>query len=211
MTFFATAAMVCLAQLGKTGRRAWLVAAASCVGLASLTKETGAILLVSTFVFLSLVPRFWRPARYVVAAGLVGRNSGLTLQHGLDNAYRSLPDAVAVISWNEWSENTYIEPGEQYGDPELVVLKAYLQARGHGLPPGSGIDSSSASNSSSWTGARAAVTLGVLLLGMLIGLPLLTRRRSRSRRRGTGRHRVQKGRSREPEPHDSLVGTAIDQ
>jgi Glycosyl hydrolase family 71 len=142
---------------------------------------------------------------------VVGRNSGLTLQHSLDNAYRSSPDAVAVISWNEWSENTYIEPGEQYGDRELVVLKAYLQARGHGLPPGSGIDSSSASNSSNWTGARAAVTLGVLLLGMLIGLPLLTRRRSRSRRRGTGRHRVQKGRSREPEPHDSLVGTAIDQ
>lgn len=70
MTFFATAAMVCLAQLGKTGRMAWLVAAASCVGLASLTKETGAILLVSTFVFLSLAPRFWRPVRYVVAAAL---------------------------------------------------------------------------------------------------------------------------------------------
>jgi Dolichyl-phosphate-mannose-protein mannosyltransferase len=70
MTFFATAAMVCLAQLAKTGRSAWLVAAASCLGLASLTKETAAILIVSTFVFLSLVPRFWRPVRYVVAATL---------------------------------------------------------------------------------------------------------------------------------------------
>lgn len=70
MTFFATAALVCLAQLGTSGRRAWLVAAASCVGIASLTKETAAILVVSTFVFLSLVPRFWRPIRFVVASAV---------------------------------------------------------------------------------------------------------------------------------------------
>lgn len=67
MTFFATAALVCLAALGRTGQSRWLVAAGSCLGLASLTKETALILSVSAFVFLSLVPRFWRPVRYLVA------------------------------------------------------------------------------------------------------------------------------------------------
>jgi hypothetical protein len=68
MTFFATAALVCLAALARTGQSRWLVAAGSCLGLAALTKETAAILGVSTFVFLSLVPRFWRPIRYLVGA-----------------------------------------------------------------------------------------------------------------------------------------------
>jgi Glycosyl hydrolase family 71 len=140
---------------------------------------------------------------------VIGRNNGLTLQHSLDNAYRSSPDAVAVISWNEWSENTYIEPGEEYGNRELVVLKAYLQARARGLAPGSGIDSSDG-GSSNWTGARAAVTLGVLTLGTIIGLPLLGRRRSRDRRPSARSHRAAKGQSREPEPHEPLVGTVID-
>jgi hypothetical protein len=69
MTFFATAALVCLAALARTGQSRWLVAAGSCLGLAALTKETAVILGVSAFVFLSLVPRFWRPIRYLVMAG----------------------------------------------------------------------------------------------------------------------------------------------
>jgi hypothetical protein len=68
MTFFATAALVCLAALARTGQSRWLVAAGSCLGLAALTKETAVILGVSAFVFLSLVPRFWRPVRYLVVA-----------------------------------------------------------------------------------------------------------------------------------------------
>ena len=70
MTFFATACLLCLAYLGKTGRGQWLVAAGACLGLASLTKETAITLLASIFVFLALVPRFWRPARYVIGAGV---------------------------------------------------------------------------------------------------------------------------------------------
>lgn len=68
MTFFATAALVCLAALGRTSRGRWLVAAGAMLGVAALTKETAVILTGSVFVFLSLVPRFWRPWRYVVLA-----------------------------------------------------------------------------------------------------------------------------------------------
>ncbi len=66
MTFFTTAALCCLAALGRTGRGRWLLAAGACIGLASLTKETAIILVLAVFVFLSLVPRFWQPFRYVV-------------------------------------------------------------------------------------------------------------------------------------------------
>ena len=145
---------------------------------------------------------------------VIGRNNGLTLQHSLDTAYQSSPDAVAVISWNEWSENTYIEPGAQYGDRELVVLKAYLQARNRGAPTGTGTgtDSSDSGGSSNWTGARAAVALGLLLLAMLILLPLLGRRRSRERLRSAHRHRASKRRRRRrrPAPDMPRVPTTVD-
>jgi hypothetical protein len=67
MTFFATAALACLAAMGRTGQSRWLVAAGSCLGLASLTKETAVIMIVPVFVFLSLVPRFWKPVRFLVS------------------------------------------------------------------------------------------------------------------------------------------------
>ena len=75
MTFFVTGTFVCLAMLARTRRGAWLVAAGGCLGLAALTKETAIILVMSVFVFLSLVPRFWRPVRYV----LVGAGAALAL------------------------------------------------------------------------------------------------------------------------------------
>ena len=79
MTFFATASLVCLALLGRTSNGRWLVAAGACLGLAALTKETAIILVMSGFVFLSLVPRFWRPVRYVV--GGVAAAIGLALTY----------------------------------------------------------------------------------------------------------------------------------
>lgn len=70
MTFFTTAALVCLALLARTENGRWLVAAGALLGLATLTKETALILVMAVFVFLSLVPRFWRPKRYVALAAV---------------------------------------------------------------------------------------------------------------------------------------------
>jgi hypothetical protein len=71
MTFFSTAAMVCLAQATRTDRGRWVVAAGGCVGLAALSKETGVILLAGAFLFLSLTNRLCRPVRHLVGgAGL---------------------------------------------------------------------------------------------------------------------------------------------
>ena len=69
---------------------------------------------------------------------VIGRDNGRTLVKSLDNAFASSPNAVAVISWNEWSENTYIEPGKKYGDRELQALKSNLLARAQSPPDRSG-------------------------------------------------------------------------
>ncbi len=71
MTFFATGALAAVAAMGRTGRGRWLVAAGGCLGLAALTKETAVILVAAVFVFLSLVPRYWRPLRHVVGGAAV--------------------------------------------------------------------------------------------------------------------------------------------
>ncbi|MHB1802703.1 MAG: ArnT family glycosyltransferase, partial [Actinomycetes bacterium] len=78
MTFFATGALVCLAILARSERSRWLIAAGACLGLAALTKETAIVMVGSAFVFLSLVPRFWRPVRYAVAASGVALGLAIT-------------------------------------------------------------------------------------------------------------------------------------
>jgi hypothetical protein len=84
MTFFTTASLVCMAAFGRTDRRRWLVAAGACLGLSALCKETAIILAGSIFVFLSLVSRFWRPVRYVIAAAAA--TVGLALTYPLVTA-----------------------------------------------------------------------------------------------------------------------------
>ena len=110
---------------------------------------------------------------------VIDRANGVTLAHSLDNAFASSPDGVGVISWNEWSENTYIEPGKRYGTRELDVLTTYLRDRGQGIPDAfTQDDSSTGDTGSGWTGARAAVTLAVLLAIALPGLAVWGRRRN---------------------------------
>jgi hypothetical protein len=42
-------------------------------------------------------------------------------------ALASAPDWVLITSWNEWWENTHIEPGERYGDLYLRQTKAWVE------------------------------------------------------------------------------------
>lgn len=53
---------------------------------------------------------------------IVDRRDGEILRREMDAAIRSSPDAVGLISWNEFSENTHIEPSQQYGSRYLEVL-----------------------------------------------------------------------------------------
>src|SRR5215212_96905 len=53
---------------------------------------------------------------------VVDRQNGETLQVELNAALQSAPDAIGLISWNEFSENSHIEPSQNYGKQSLKVL-----------------------------------------------------------------------------------------
>jgi hypothetical protein len=103
-------------------------------------------------------------ARLVGGAQQVQRKNGQTLRAEYATALSSSPDALGLISWNEFSENTYIEPSQKYGDEFLRVLEQLRLA----APPAlaGGADSSEAtapaSPSTIWPAA-----LGVLFLLVL--------------------------------------------
>jgi len=123
---------------------------------------------------------------------VIPRDNGQTLRRSLDNAFATAPDGVAVISWNEWSENTYIEPGHQYGSQEITVLQDYLQQRAGGRAATRSAASTHGRNiDSNWTGARAAVALVLACAIAVVGLGVYARHRSRRR---AARHRTKRAR-----------------
>jgi hypothetical protein len=61
-------------------------------------------------------------ARLVGGTRVVERKDGATLQQQMDAAIKSSPDAIGLISWNEFSENSHLEPSRNYGDQYLKVL-----------------------------------------------------------------------------------------
>jgi hypothetical protein len=67
-------------------------------------------------------------ARLVGGGSIVDRNGGATLRQEFDAAINSSPDAVGVISWNEFSENSHIEPSRSYGPRYLQELADILGA-----------------------------------------------------------------------------------
>src|ERR1700682_5911587 len=53
------------------------------------------------------------------------RQDGKVLRTALDAAMGSSPHWVALYTWNEWFENTYIEPSVAYGDQYLKITNGY--------------------------------------------------------------------------------------
>jgi hypothetical protein len=68
-------------------------------------------------------------ARLVGGAQVVERRDGATLREELAAARASQPDAIGLISWNEFSENTHIEPSRNYGRQYLDLLAQIWPAR----------------------------------------------------------------------------------
>jgi|1186.fasta_scaffold01560_3 hypothetical protein len=104
-------------------------------------------------------------ARAVGGHSVVDRRDGATLRNSWGAALASAPDAIGVISWNEFSENTHIEPSEQYGTRYLDAVAALTHAP---PPPPKELDSSAADVVDGGGAARpilaAAVVLGFVLL-----------------------------------------------
>jgi len=68
-------------------------------------------------------------ARGVGGTRIVDRRGGDTLRRELAAAYGSSPDLVGLISWNEFSENSEVEPTVSFGHRYLDVLSRVLDAR----------------------------------------------------------------------------------
>ncbi len=134
--------------------------------------------------------------RTLAHSRVIPRDGGSTFRLSLEQAYASRPDAVGVISWNEWSENTYIEPGRKYGAQELNVLRDYLNveaaAAGSGaLSPGPSTPGARhpliRQSRGGWSGFTAALVLAAVCgVGLVVLLTLPGRRRGQ--RPGGGAH-----------------------
>jgi len=115
-------------------------------------------------------------ARLVGGTSVVPRRGGATLREELDAAASSDPDALGLISWNEFSENTHIEPSVRSGTRYLDVV---ADVRHAALPDSGDFDSSEP--------AATGVNYGVPLLGamaffLIASLGLLLRPRLPLRR-----------------------------
>jgi len=61
-------------------------------------------------------------SRLLGGTTVIDRKNGETLRMEIDAALQSAPDAIGIISWNEFSENSHIEPSKNHGDRYLEVL-----------------------------------------------------------------------------------------
>ena len=61
-------------------------------------------------------------ARLVGGTSTVERNNGDTFRTQINTALASAPDALGIISWNEFSENSHIEPSKNFASVYLDVL-----------------------------------------------------------------------------------------
>ena len=116
---------------------------------------------------------------------VIARRGGQTLLRSLHDAEASDPDAVGLISWNEWSENTYIEPSRRYRNQDLNTLRNYLAGRP--APARVRVDTPS-DQAMTWTGLQAAVALGVVTIVGALLLVLRARRRPRAGPPAQARH-----------------------
>ncbi len=115
-------------------------------------------------------------ARLVGGTSVVSRRRGATLREELDAATASDPDAVGLISWNEFSENTHVEPSVKHGSRYLEEVADLRHAR-----------FASPANFDSSEPAATGVNYGVPLLGgmalfFLASLALMLRPRVTLRR-----------------------------
>jgi hypothetical protein len=99
-------------------------------------------------------------ARLIGGTRNVLRADGNTLRAEYATALKSSPDVLGLISWNEYSENTQVEPSEKYGDQYLKVLSDIHKAN---APVPGNLDSSE-------PGLGPLTTAGVPIVGGFAGI-----------------------------------------
>ena len=114
-------------------------------------------------------------ARKLGGTRVVPRRGGQTLRLEMNAAMGSSPDAIGLISWNEYSENSEVEPSELNGGTALKALASIE----HTKPPVvQNFDSSSPSGFQA--GPTQFLTLGALLVLLAGSSAALLKRRRRT-------------------------------
>jgi hypothetical protein len=131
-------------------------------------------------------------ARLVGGTRAVNRRDGATLRAEYEAAVRSSPDVLGLISWNEFSENTHVEPSLRFGDRYLQVLREILTtpvdtAVGEAAQDSSDIAQDSGDTAQDPAGAAGNLPVGParvltatgVALAAVVALRLYRRRRTR--------------------------------
>jgi len=122
-------------------------------------------------------------ARLVGGTKTVERKDGETLATQFHTAEQSAPDALGLISWNEFSENTYVEPSENLGDRYLTVLRQLVNEETPDQPPVDDADMGDSSSSPSGGDIVTNTLMLILFVGGLLGVVgFLARRQRRAER-----------------------------
>lgn len=114
-------------------------------------------------------------ARLIGGTSQIERQDGDTFRKEINTAMASSPDALGIISWNEFSENSHIEPSKKFGSTYLNVLSEI----NHLPPPMIGeFDSSepAAEFPDPLTGSRG-IALGGIAFIVIAGFIIIVRRR----------------------------------
>lgn len=119
-------------------------------------------------------------ARMIGGTQVIPRNNGATLKTAVAAAMQSKPDILSIISWNEFSENSFVEPSQELGTAPLAAVASILG--GHVQVPSS-LTGSPAKHSRGLTGWGALVF--ILLLVGVINLFALRRRAEVDSRHGS--------------------------
>jgi len=122
-------------------------------------------------------------ARQIGGRTVVDRKNGEVLQRELATANASAPDALGLISWNEFSENSQIEPSRNFGFRYLQVLASSL-GRSTKFPTS---DTGSDSTDSSSPGTGFPTGLIVAPVGLGFGILSIWALARRSQTRGDAR------------------------
>lgn len=113
-------------------------------------------------------------ARKVGGQRVVDRRDGATLRSSWEGALATVPDAIGIISWNEFSENTYIEPSISFGSKYLDEIRELTASP---PPPSKETDSSAPEGAGSFT--RAAALFSAAGVAVLLVTVVGMRRRRR--------------------------------
>lgn len=115
-------------------------------------------------------------ARLIGGTSQVDRKNGDTFRKEINTAMSSSPDALGIISWNEFSENSYIEPSKNFGSKYLNIVSEI----NHLPPPQIGeFDSSEpVGNYPDPVSGSRVIALGSIVFVIVAGFIVIARRRN---------------------------------